>query len=224
MHQYGKKKIILHIQNSVFKYICCCTQSCHYCISATLHQYQESVQLKHEHHFLTSCKNKKTAKRSHEGSLLLDNHICYWLPNCISWKWTPGGQEGAAILCCLWSLCYEHWVRGKMKRFTGVQITWTIWVWEFSSGLWVVCSVCEGGWAHEQAAKGKMLFPCFKACMSSRHWGTDITVRNIIRKKKSNLASLAHYPEEPNRWSMSVHLFLNKLPNKKLLGEINLTQ
>lgn len=75
MHQYGKKKIILHIQNSVFKYICCCTQSCHYCISATLHQYQESVQLKHEHHFLTSCKNKKTAKRSHEGSLLLDNHM-----------------------------------------------------------------------------------------------------------------------------------------------------
>lgn len=33
------------------------------------------------------------------------------------------------------------------------------------------------------SGKGKTLFPHFKACMSSTHWGIVITVRNIIRKK-----------------------------------------
>lgn len=144
--------------------------------------------------------------------------VSYWLPNCFSWKWTPGGQEGAAVLCCAWSLCYELWVRGRLKCFTGVQITWTFWVWERSSGLWVLCSVCAGGWAHKQAAKGKMLFLCFKACMSNRHWGTVITVRNIIRKKNRvtwHLISSLH--KEPNRWSMSAHLFLHKLSKYEIV-------
>lgn len=69
-----EKKFILHIQNSVFKYIGGCTQS--YCIYTTLCQHQESVKLKHNHHFLICCKNKKCANRSGEGSsFLLDNHI-----------------------------------------------------------------------------------------------------------------------------------------------------
>lgn len=73
MQQY-EKKIILHIQNSVFKYICGCTQSCHYSISTWSIPGVSAVGTLTP--FLMCSKNKKSANRSHEGSLLLpDSHV-----------------------------------------------------------------------------------------------------------------------------------------------------
>lgn len=82
----------------------------------------------------------------------------YWLPKLHLLEMNPRRTGG----CCLWSLCYERWVSGKLKCFTGVQITWTFRVREFSSGLWVLCSVCAGRWAQNRQQKEKCSFLALK--------------------------------------------------------------